>query len=458
MFNDTIVIDDYPRIKFYFDKEENKITLNVNIIEDITSYEILNSAKSIDYVPRSNSKIEMYFNSNGFLQINILKSNGDCKNLEYSDFIFLSCKKASVDFNSLFICLNEMMNQNGIESPNKDFYVVKTSSLSGLIEIPLIAWLMYPIIRESNDIRIAANVDSFKLTISRFGPLEYKNLVHKAFDKTTPKLLKSLWNFICIDKVFSTNPCGDLCLSDDRFSIALAVYKAFGIDYLYQLFSYGTRGEATERYSLYEDTSEECLLILSKYFNKSKIVKMYCLEGISYITDIVVMINYLTKNDIVPKNLRGRFGEKYKIPTKVKNLKEFHDRLSRDLTLIKAENSKIPIEYTEKEKELDGLQIDDLRFVLAKNTSDLSKWGSKLNVCIASYDKKATDKKCILVGIEKENEISYVIELKPINGELSKDVHSDSVIVQLVSKNNQKLPAEEENKITKLILFWYSSC
>lgn len=378
---------------------------------------------------------------------------------------FLSASELLIHINrkeqihALALMLEELARESHVFVPDEvlSHTVCKSggSTMPALIQCPLLNYLMYPMVRESGSISIAKNCSNFESIWAKYGPCTYKKLVEEAFGKTTPNLLKRLWGFIVsgnenerisfdllntrevfigdpeelpsVDEQFVRNTLeGTKTFHSVKFEKALCVYKAFGFDYLYQFFNHSLETNPTAVYlagyvagtlqfDLERDIKE--LLDFAQYYDKSKVIEFY---ANTHFSDTIHMIRELMSPDFIPESLKESFGNQYKLP-KCKNIKELHDKLSRDITIVKAEKRKRPIPLWPWEEALDGLEFDGMKLIVPRNTLKLAEWGAELKNCIASYDYKAVDKIVLLVGIEKDGKITYAMELAPLVL-LSKDI------------------------------------
>ena len=385
---------------------------------------------------------------------------------------------------------------------------------------PLLSWLLYPMVMESKSFGCAKNSMAFESIWQRYGNVGYKELVKRAFGSTSPKLLKSLWRNIFDGRkeevmeyaeatqppvfggafhegalptdspIFNRNRIENTeRFSERRFRDALAVFKSLGFDRLYQfLDSMGPLNGAD--YPTYQvagmgfefDKTTEKINALTTVFDPGKLVRLLATEGFTLIEDTVRMLTILKRPDYIPECLRSALGNPYMVP-KTQTLKELHDKLSRDFTTVEAEREKRPIELYEWEEVLDGFEFEELKFVVAKSTTDLALWGGELKNCVASYGDKAANKRCTIVAVYKSGVLSYCIELRSLV-EWSESTRSGDAFLkekwegnfvfwerkpeyftynngdaagvkQLVSTHNSKLPQDEFDRISKVVYSWY---
>ncbi len=409
---------------------------------------------------------------------------------------FLESIGKTEDLQKLIEMLALLAQDNGVQIPKELIYCdLKQSPDSDAykIEMPILAYLMYPMIRESGSLSIAKNYFRFEAVWQELGPLNYKKLVQKAFGTSTPKLLKSLWEAIVVGKErelyavsapISPATAGALPTNVEYskakgtkafdmwfFNGALNVFKAFGFDYLYQFLEQAKISQRVAHegesfiYGNYR-TDPRDLVALSSYFSKRKLIKILANGFNSFeISDTVEMIKQVTAKDFIPPALVPVFGSSYKVP-KCNSITELHNKLSSVITTVNAEKNKKPIPLYDWEEKLDGLTRGDLKFIVARKTETLADWGAKLKNCIASYNKKALNKESTLVGIERDGKLTYAMELKPMGPvweragtsereEGAPQIGDGRAIAQLVGYGNGRLSKEEFSNISDAIYKWY---
>lgn len=90
------------------------------------------------------------------------------------------------------------------------------------------------------------------------------------------------------------------------------------------------------------------------------------------------------------------------------SLKQTHDALSRDFYRIKNPNK--PIVYNDDEKMLND-SIDNIDFVLAKDTYELIDIGQEMGICVGSYGDRAAEKQLIILKMIQNKKYVGCIEL-----------------------------------------------
>ena len=147
----------------------------------------------------------------------------------------------------------------------------------------------------------------------------------------------------------------------------------------------------------------------------------------------------------VPETLRSEFPEGIKIPRSWKDLKELHDKVSRDYLRIKAEAERLPINYTDNEKKVMTMTVADMELRLAVDTSDLVIWGGTMKNCIASYSDKAVHKSSYLLGIYRGENVLYNMELSRGSGGKTLKV------IQMTAFRNGVVPLEDRALIEEAV-------
>lgn len=98
------------------------------------------------------------------------------------------------------------------------------------------------------------------------------------------------------------------------------------------------------------------------------------------------------------------------LPEKPKDLKELHDEVARQQRRLKTK--KYNFKINDKLKKIDGTIVDGMKIVVPKDNHELIDWGTKLNNCISGYDISFNKGYTTLLGVEKNNEIIYNIEIR----------------------------------------------
>lgn len=121
------------------------------------------------------------------------------------------------------------------------------------------------------------------------------------------------------------------------------------------------------------------------------------------------------------------------------DIKEFHDRLSRDLDRYRNPFKKIP--YTQEEASVYNREVKGYRFVLAKSNHELTRVGSEQNICVGGYGDRAVRKQCVIVLVSNEKgEHRLTIELQ-------KQHDTNSIVINQAKLYRNAKPEEKEANI-----------
>jgi hypothetical protein len=115
-------------------------------------------------------------------------------------------------------------------------------------------------------------------------------------------------------------------------------------------------------------------------------------------------------------------------------IEEIHNYISKEQRKVKTPN--FIFEYSDKQLKMDGLIIDDLRIELPKDSYTLIDYGQKMSNCIGSYAHYVAGKQGVLLGIYKDNVLTY-------NVEIQKSGH----VNQFYTARNQSAPKEDVDKV-----------
>lgn len=136
-------------------------------------------------------------------------------------------------------------------------------------------------------------------------------------------------------------------------------------------------------------------------------------------------------------NMYSQYGEKIILPKHPKDFKEIHDYLSKEV--LKIQNEPVEIKYPEKIKKLNGIIIDNLKIELPFNTHVLIDWGQKMNNCIGGYQQQAAKNQVLLLGIYKDNKLTYNISIR------------NKILEQFYGPRNSNPDDMDKEKIIKIL-------
>lgn len=269
-----------------------------------------------------------------------------------------------------------------------------------------IDWLSYPLIREIDHPYVSKNLSYYhrEIICPNFCKMNFKQLVEYHYGNSTGKMLEEIWKVLVVNHR----------LQEIVFTLGPAVYKTMGYDYLYQFLSTSVIFEANKD-RFVSDTS---ILInqinfLLKFLTPKKVISIMNRLSAVTVHDLVDTVQMITEFDSVekiPNTLKSQFPNGLIIDFKFQELKELHDKISTQYTIIKAESAKKDIPVHELYMKLHAKELRGLKLIVPTSTAPLSIWGKTLNICIASYGDKAAKGETLLLGVEKEGQVKYCIE------------------------------------------------
>ena len=184
---------------------------------------------------------------------------------------------------------------------------------------------------------------------------------------------------------------------------------------------------ATWRENVFSHGIENTLKIMLKIIGEKNTVKKITTAGDNsyYLNDVETMVESLIDHNyqLSSEDFKG-------------NVKEIHDRLSRELDKIERPNELIA--YTVVERSLEK-EISGYKFQLAKDTHELIDIGSQMGICVGSYGNRAINKKCNILHIKSGDKYIQCIEVSP-----------ELKVVQTKSAFNKK----PEGVLKKAIIDW----
>ena len=117
------------------------------------------------------------------------------------------------------------------------------------------------------------------------------------------------------------------------------------------------------------------------------------------------------------------------------NIEEIHDTLSIDYDKMKHPDLEIP-KTNKIEKIVKNLKFENIKYITAKTTHELINTGSKMHICVGSYDTKAVNRNCyIVIGYDENDNPVTCIELND---------ERDKIKVNQVKKYRNEYPLEDE--------------
>lgn len=347
-------------------------------------------------------------------------------------------------------CVDSLAKQHGVVVPDK-FKVhgehYNGVSISGYMAI--LDWLAYPLVRELDDVVVCKNMlhGDRNLIAPKFCGMNFRDLVQRHYGRVTTKMLEEIWKVVAVGselrkRVFAIDvlsqarlfqPDDGLEILEDNgdhviqtgtrhiqpftFILGPAILNTMGFDYFYQALPY-LSVSFKRSFDPFEDGSskkiEFDLATLLKHVSPKKFISALFQEGkkpdFHSLYDTASMIREYETVERIPRQLRLQYPTGLTVDFKFKTIKELHDKISIQYTILKTEASKKEIPVSDLYGLLNGRERDGCRLVVPNNTVILSIWGKLLNICVASYGDRAADGRCLILGVEKDGEIKYCIE------------------------------------------------
>ena len=127
-------------------------------------------------------------------------------------------------------------------------------------------------------------------------------------------------------------------------------------------------------------------------------------------------------------------------PIYARSFRDLHDRIYDGFhrSYVLKENK--PIKLLPLAKSVDGLTVNDLTLVPARETDDLVRWGERMSNCIASYARNAVNGNGIYAAVERNKKVIANLE-----------IDSQGNLKQLLGRFNQKLDDTTRNNIVSAL-------
>lgn len=326
-------------------------------------------------------------------------------------------------------------------------------------------WLAYPLVREIGSPALCKNMRNADRNViaPKFKVMNFKDLVEHYYGTSTNKMLAEIWKVITtggdvrrhcfldpkVTPEYSTDIKSyfletqdpttilsvgetDVYLIGDRriqkliFSLGPVILKTMGFDYFYQAipkFDWQLKASGDYAQGYPDDqapsyTLEENFTTILKSVSPKKLLGILFdgekMPDTSSLNDTARMIREYEDPQNIPKTLKLQYPIGLVVDFKFKTMKELHDKISTQYTIIKTEASKKEIPVNEVYLKLEGREKNGLRLRVPTNTTDLALWGKLINICIASYGDSAARGGTLLLGVEKDGAIKYCIEFDEI--------------------------------------------
>lgn len=385
-------------------------------------------------------------------------------------------------------CVLDLAEQNGIEVPQKFRKFGKHNMGLGVQNyFAYLDWLAYPLVREINNVVVCKNMINWDRNFisPKFEPMNFKELINHHYETSTPKLLEEIWKVLTVggdyrrhvfhnlpdiqkhkDYVMGYNGAfetleegpdyiiqtGDRHIQSLVFTLGPAILRTLGFDYFYQAIPY-FGNSFSRRFDPLDNNSAKALEFdlseIKKHVSPKKILSVLFQEDPAQVretTDPERYVPAVKKPDLhsmhdaarmlrdydsfekIPSQLRLQYPRGLTVDFKFKTMKELHDKISTQYTIIKTEAARRPIPVVEVYAKLNGMEKDGLKLIVPKDTSVLAVWGKLLNICIASYGDRAVRGETLLLGVEQEDRIKYCIEFRSVL--ISRTAHAPATVYE----------------------------
>lgn len=321
---------------------------------------------------------------------------------------------------------------------------------------PALDWLTFPLIREIDSVAVAMRLTNMQRNIiaPTYNPMNFKTIVDHYYGTSTNKMLDEIWKILTIggdtrcthfsneliEAGFDFTPeeiirngfgpiikregsnfyqHGDRSIQFSPFIMGPAIFKTMGFDYLYQalplLAVEAKRPDGMLEYPFAATGIQPSLKTLLKFLAPKKLINKVCTDpDMHSLTDTTRMLDEYNSVDKIPKSLKGQYPNGLVVDFKFKTLKEMHDKVSTQYTIIKAEAAKKEIPVHPLYAKLHGMERKGLRLIVPDSSAPLAIWGKTLHICVASYGDRAAGASTLLLGVEKDGEIKYCIEFNSL--------------------------------------------
>jgi hypothetical protein len=361
--------------------------------------------------------------------------------------------------------LIEFSRKRGIEVPHA-FRDVGPLTLDRSFDVmSVIDWLSYPLLREINNPCMCYNtapVDR-EIMAPSYEPMNFKELVQHYFGTITSKMLEEIWKVVVVGNDYAVRrfdsemartaymaygntrflkdngdhviEAGNKKFQVNVFTLGVAIFKALGFDYFYQCInkfatvsgSPGSAGMLTPNYQRAAQLEMDFATLLKSITPKKLIGALFAEDALPdthNLYDACRMIREYEPAQSIPKKLKTQYPNGLRVDFKFKTIKELHDKISTQYTIIKTESNNREIPISPEYMCLDRRERDGLTLVVPDNTSTLAIWGKLLNICIASYGDRAARGDTLLLGVEKEGKIKYCLEFYSLPVEIIRPMES----------------------------------
>lgn len=266
--------------------------------------------------------------------------------------------------------------------------------------------------------------------------LGYKEIIKKYTGVDSKKMLKSIWSIL----IYRKTRDGAQEINESIIRFFGAFCKNAGPDYTYQFIEKFAQLDTNFGFYCPYYITEKTIKPLFKIAAPKKIVNILSkdvYDTSTYLSDVLGMLNQYETKESIPPTLREEYPEGLTIEDNFSSLKELHDKIMVKYNSIKIEENKKPILCNPIYLKLNEQKKSEFSFFVPENTSELIRWGIKLNICIGSYCEKAVNGDTLLLGILKNKKIAYCLEFMV---DKNKQFWTEGTEIDLSNCNNKPLP------------------
>lgn len=249
----------------------------------------------------------------------------------------------------------------------------------------------------------------------RHGDIKY--VIKKCFGLDGKKLVKLVCERITKDRNFDILILGKILkgkIPIDYF------YKIIDVN-LTEIAKFGSQGMK------FKDIRE-----FVKYYNAERLLKLFS-GNINnfYFTDTIRLFPTWILAD----------GNSARLPKKPKTWTEIHNIMSpvRNININRIpmynQITDVDLPVQERHQKIDGAEFDNFKIEFPKHSKDLSNYSDIMSNCVRGYSHLILNAGCSLLGIYKNNELTYNISIY------------GNQIDQFLGKFNQPPESEDKNKV-----------
>lgn len=281
--------------------------------------------------------------------------------------------------------------RNGVEFPRQNCRKSSIADVVGAIVMPVAATEKFTVDYKG------------KFYARAKGAKDHKELSDKLCGKHRPRKLNRILGTLLNDTQY------------DSYHKVIKIYNInkglFKLDNLYKLI---------EQYLASSNFSWEFFFDVSVYYgqDRTNFLNIYT-EFINYIGEDRA-IHILTK-DWQSWELRDFLSQWYPHRARISiddkelnTIRKLHDYISREYRKIKDPDFNLLENWDDGAfANIDNLKVGDLTIVVPKTRDELVDWGGIMSNCVVSYSKAMYDVKCLILGIKRNDELIYNLEIEP---------------------------------------------